>query len=482
VAESHSEVGGATHAFRRAGFTFESGPSLFSDLSTHPSDNPLAQILHFLGISIKVAQYNSWHVHVPEGSFITTVGTPQFAEQLEELVDSDASSEWRRLVATIVPLSLAATAVPAAAIRSDGGALLTLARFLPRLLRAPAAAGALLQPSSAYFRDALGLRHPFVLRWLDLLCFLLSGSPANGTPAAEIGFMFQSWYGAPGAMLDYPLGGAGALAESLVRSLRDDGGTLLLRAHAESVLVEDGRAAGVRLRGGRVLRARQAVICNASVWDTLALLPQGSLPGRWRAEAEATPHLPSFMHLHIGIDGTGLPARLADGGLEVHHISVEDWARGVDAPQNVVLVSIPSLLDPSLAPTGCHVIHAYTPATEPWAVWEDTPPGSPAYEALKEARAAVLWRAVELAIPDVRSRVRLSMVGTPHTHARFLRRSRGSYGAGPWCKDAPGGGAVPPAGAATPLPGLFMAGDSLFPGAGVPAVAASGLAAAHARE
>ncbi len=52
---------------------------------------------------------------------------------------------------------------------------------------------------------------------------------------------------------------------------------------------------------------------------------------------------------------------------------------GLDAPaalpaapraQNVVLISIASMLDPSLAPPGKHVLHAYLPATEPYAVWE----------------------------------------------------------------------------------------------------------------
>ena len=35
-----------------------------------------------------------------------------------------------------------------------------------------------------------------------------------------------------------------------------------------------------------------------------------------------------------------------------------------------VLVSVPSLLDPSLAPPGKHVIHAYVPATEPYDNWK----------------------------------------------------------------------------------------------------------------
>ncbi len=38
--------------------------------------------------------------------------------------------------------------------------------------------------------------------------------------------------------------------------------------------------------------------------------------------------------------------------------------------QNVVLISIASVLDPSLAPAGKHTLHAYLPATEPFNLWE----------------------------------------------------------------------------------------------------------------
>ena len=41
----------------------------------------------------------------------------------------------------------------------------------------------------------------------------------------------------------------------------------------------------------------------------------------------------------------------------------------VDA-QNVALISIASVMDPSLAPPGKHTLHAYLPATEPWSLWE----------------------------------------------------------------------------------------------------------------
>lgn len=38
--------------------------------------------------------------------------------------------------------------------------------------------------------------------------------------------------------------------------------------------------------------------------------------------------------------------------------------------QNVVLISIASVMDPSLAPPGKHCLHAYLPATEPFSLWE----------------------------------------------------------------------------------------------------------------
>lgn len=71
-----------------------------------------------------------------------------------------------------------------------------------------------------------------------------------------------------------------------------------------------------------------------------------------------TPMTGSFVHLHIGIDATGLP-----DDLETHYSVINNWDP-IDAPQNHVIISIPSTLDPSLAPPGCHVIHAYAAANE----------------------------------------------------------------------------------------------------------------------
>lgn len=56
-------------------------------------------------------------------------------------------------------------------------------------------------------------------------------------------------------MLDYPKGGTQALVDALVRGVEGKGGEVMLAAHVEEVLIEDGKARGVRLRGGRIVRA-----------------------------------------------------------------------------------------------------------------------------------------------------------------------------------------------------------------------------------
>ena len=61
----------------------------------------------------------------------------------------------------------------------------------------------------------------------------------------------------------------------------------------------------------------------------------------------------------------------------------------MDAEQNVVLISIASAIDPSLAPKGKHVLHAYLPATEPFHLWENLQRGSPEYLKLKDERSQV---------------------------------------------------------------------------------------------
>lgn len=466
ICESHTIPGGAAHGFERGGFIFDSGPSLHSGMSYRGSTNPLRHVLDALGEgdAIAWASYDTWGVRLPEGDFDTTVGNDQFAQVLQSLRGNAAVQEWRRLQKAMEPLGKAATALPPAALRLDLGALQTVAPYAWDLLRnAPA-----LTQSSQPFSTVLDrtVSDPFIRNWMNLLCFLLSGLPAEGTSTAEMAFMFAEWY-RPGVTLDYPIGGSAAMINALVSGLEKFGGTLRLGAHVNEILVEGSRAVGVELRSGEILRA-DTVISNATIWDTLKLVPDRALPKTFVAERQATPECPSFLHLHLGIDGAGLPPDLA-----CHYITVEDWALGIDAPQNLIVMSIPSVLDPSLAPPGKHAIHVYTPATEPYDLWQGLDRHSPEYAALKKERAEPLWQALERIIPDVRQRVEVELVGTPLTHERFLRCHRGSYGPAISAQDGPFPGPK------TPMEGLLCVGGSTFPGIGLPAVAACGLITAN---
>lgn len=465
VCESHTIPGGAAHGFERSGYRFDSGPSLYSGLSYRPSSNPLRQVLDALGTDADWLTYDTWGCCLPEGTFDTQVGAEQFCAVLANLRGEPAIAEWRQLQTLMRPYGQAATALPTAALRFDWGALKTIPPFALSLLPHVLRVGELTGPFS-HLMDKV-VTDPFVRNWLNLLCFLLSGLPASGTSAAAMAFMFADWY-RPGVQLDYPVGGSAALVEALVGGLQKHGGELQLGAHVEEILVTGDRASGVRLRTGETIHARRAVVSNASVWNTLKLLPETARLRQLRQQRQAIPPCDSFMHLHLGIDGTGLAADLA-----CHHIVVNDWDVGITAPQNVVLVSIPSRLDASLAPPGKETIHVYTPGNEPYALWMGLDRRSEAYQHLKAERSEVMWQALERIIPDIRSRVDVALVGTPLTHERFLRRDRGSYGPA----IAAGKGLFP--GPTTPISGLLCCGDSTFPGIGLPAVAASAFITAN---
>ncbi|MCU0548876.1 MAG: NAD(P)/FAD-dependent oxidoreductase [Leptolyngbya sp. Prado105] len=455
VCESHAIAGGAAHGFERNGFKFDSGPSLYSGMSYSPSPNPLRQVLDAIEEDVEWLNYDTWGCCLPEGTFDTQVGGEQFCEVLRQLRGENAVTEWRKLQQVMTPLAKAAIALPPAAVRYDFGAVLSVGQYLPKILQNALSLSQITGAFSPVMNKVVSDR--FIRNWMDLLCFLLSGLPADSTNAAEVAFMFADWY-RPDVKLDYPKGGSGAIVDALVRGLEKFGGKIRLNAHVEKVLIENQKAVGVKLRNGAEVRSRY-VISNASIWDTSKLVNDP----RFTQQRKEIPQCDSFMHLHLGIEGQGLDH------LACHHIVVNDWDLGIAAPQNVVLISIPSLLDPSLAPTGKHTIHVYTPGNEPYEIWQNCD----SYQDLKQQRSEVMWKALERVIPDIRSRTELALVGTPRTHERFLRRHRGTYGAAIRATD----GLFPSA--LTPISGLLCCGDSTFPGIGLPAVAASGMIAAN---
>ena len=464
VLEAHSQPGGAAHGFRRGPFHFESGPSLWSGLGRWPSANPLAQVLRAVDESVPVARYSEWGLLLPEGNLRVGVGLEPFLELLRSLRGPAVADEWQAFLVALEPLCRAAGSLPLLALRPGAGMFTTLGSQGFGLI---GQAGQLAALGGGF--GPIARRHlqdPFLLHWVEMLSFLISGLELDQTSAAAMATLFGEWF-EPDAGLDYPLGGSPAVVEALVRGIRRHGGELRTGAAVAQIELAGQRATGVRLASGERLQARRGVISNASPWDTAALLGKGSAPERWRQKLLAAPACASFLHWHLALKDEGLPE------LPIHHVWVGDWQRGIRAERNMAVLSMPSRLDASLAPPGHQVLHGYTPANEPWQLWQDLERGTPAYEQLRIERCGLFHDVFEQLVPDWRERAVLELQGTPLTHRDFLHVHQGSYGpAWPANRGAfPGGG--------TPIEGLVLCGAGVFPGIGVPPVAVSGAMAAH---
>ncbi len=513
VLEAHYEIGGCAHEFainldgkpvptsavEKSGepvFKFEAGPSLYSGLSQAASPNPLKHIYQMIGEEPEWITYDTWGAHLPEcpEGYELSIGAENFMEILRRYGGPTAIDDWNRLADELMPLTKGVTALPSTAVRGDAGVLLTLAAKYPKAFIDVIANA---QKITAPFNlTKYGVQDAFLTNYLDLIAFLLQGLPSNGTLTAVMAFMVDEFY-KPNAVMDFPKGGSGQIAAALARGVTKHAGcSVRTSTPVDQILVEEGRATGVRTKGGRTLRARKAVVSNADLHNTFGLVPRGAHSG-FDDERDAllapaapvyyddagagvaaggvgAPLCKSFMHLHLGVKADALPADLPP-----QWTVVQSWDVPIDAPGNVVVVSVPSLLDPDLAPEGHHVIHAYCAGSEPFSVWEKFDSkeyrNDPEYLKLKEERAAPMWDAIKRRAPDVEAGVVVRQVGTPLTHARFLRRHRGNYGLA-----LAAGGPLEFPKVTTPLPGLYRCGDSTTAGIGVPAVASSGAQCANA--
>ncbi|MBD2098370.1 FAD-dependent oxidoreductase [Trichocoleus sp. FACHB-591] len=457
VCESHNLPGGAAQSFTYQGFHFDAGPSFYAGLSDPNSLNPLRQVLDVLEERVEAIAYDPLgHYHLPEGTFPAYCNPERYRAAVAHITPQGAQ-ELAQFERRLLALYEALRGIPAIALRADwqiGPILAT--RYLPALIKLLPQLG-MIQSSVGKIMDQT-VRDPWVRRLIDLECFLLSGLKAAGTIAPEVAFMLGE---RSRSVIDYPVGGSGAIVQALIRGLERWGGKLRLKTHVEQILVENGKAVGVQLRNGESVKA-PVVVSNATLWDTYTkLLKLEDLPTAYREEAIATPAVESFMHLHLGIRADGLEA------LTGHHVVVHSSEQDITVPGNTCMISIPSVWDANLAPAGHHVVHAYT--LEPFAGWQR----DGEYETRKREKAQTLFRALERVIPDLRDHIVVELIGTPLTHAHYLRRYQGTYGPA----IAAGQGMFP--GPQTPIAGLYRVGDSTSPGIGVPAVAASGILCAN---
>lgn len=482
VLERYLIPGGSGGSFRRAGYTFDVGASMIFGFGQKGHTNLLTRALADVGEHCTtIPDPAQLEYHLPGGlsvavdrdyeSFLAelTARFPHEAKGIRAFYDTCA--QVFHCLDAMPLLSLEDPAYLAKVFFKAPLACLGLARWLPVNVGSVA---------RAHIQD------PNLLRFIDMECFCWSVMPADRTPMINAGMVFSDRHAGG---INYPKGGVGVIADKLVAGLERHGGAIRYRSRVVKVLLEQGRAVGVRLADGQELRARR-VVSNATRWDTFGdphgdgqqpegagELPASAMPSQTLIDGADTPAAertwrrryrpsPSFLSLHLGVRADLIPE-----GTHVHHLLLERWEE-IEAEQGTVFVSMPSLLDPSLAPAGHHIVHTFTPSS--MEAWQGLSPT--AYAAKKEADANRLIARLEAILPGLAGAITHREVGTPRSHRRFLGRSGGSYGPIPAMRLP---GLLPMPFNRTGISGLYCVGDSCFPGQGLNAVAFSGFACAH---
>jgi phytoene dehydrogenase-like protein len=206
--------------------------------------------------------------------------------------------------------------------------------------------------SAPFNLDELGVKNSFLRNYLDMLAFLLQGLPADETLTVVMAYMVEDFF-RENAVMDFPKGGSGELISALARGVtKRKGCSVEVSTPVEEVLIENGRAVGVKLaKSGRIVRAKQAVVSNADLFNTYNFVPKGVhqlfdeerdkfLGATAKPEDGSVPYCKSFMHLHLGVKADLIPEDAPP-----QWTVVQDWNKGIDAIGNVVVVSVGSKLD-----------------------------------------------------------------------------------------------------------------------------------------
>jgi prolycopene isomerase len=459
VLERYIIPGGSAGYFEREGYRFDVGASMIFGFGKNGTTNLLTRALDAVDMKIEtIPDPVQIHYHLPHNLDLKV--HQNYEQFLQELIKKFPHEEqgirafygecWKvfNCLNAMELLSLEELGYLMRVFFQHPLACLGLVKYLPLN------AGDLV---NRYIKD------PELKKFIDMECYCWSVVPAAKTPMINAGMVFSDrHYGG----INYPQGGVGKIAEKLVEGLEKKGGKIQYKARVTNIIIENNQAVGVKLATGEEYRAKK-IVSNATRWDTFEkLLPKETMPIAEQKWQKRYTKSPSFLSLHLGVKAEVLPQ-----GTECHHILLENWDKMEDE-QGTIFVSIPTLLDPSLAPKDHHIIHTFTPSyIEHWQGLSNQE-----YQAKKEECAEQLINRLEAIFPSLNAGLDYQEIGTPRTHRRFLGREDGTYGPIPRRKLL---GLLGMPFNRTSINGLYCVGDSTFPGQGLNAVAFSGFACGH---
>lgn len=272
--------------------------------------------------------------------------------------------------------------------------------------------------------------------------------------------------------LSLPAGGMGSVAEALAHCARGFGVTIRTGMRVTRIVVENGRAAGVETESGETFTSR-TVVSNADPKRTIL-----DMVGSRHVETGFTRRVANIRargnaaKLHLALDG--LPAI---DGLEKKEFGDRlliapdaDYVErafnpakyGEMSAEPVLEITIPSFRDPSLAPTGKHVLSAvvqYAPYRLKQG-WSD---------AARDALRDTAIETIAVYAPDLPGRITAAELLSPADIENEFGMSGGHWHHGELTLDQ-FLFVRPVAGAAQyrmPLDGLWLCGAGTHPGGGI---------------
>lgn len=274
----------------------------------------------------------------------------------------------------------------------------------------------------------------------------------------------------------YVQGGMGALSDALAEAARAAGAELRSEAPVARVRVVGGRATGVVLESGEEIAA-DAVASGADPLHTFgSLVPEGALPEGFARAVRALDVRSPVVKLNLALDRAPR-LRLRDRDevplagtihigatdLDALDAAFRDAAAGEVSERPMVELTLPSVLDPTLAPEGklvASVFAQYAPARAA---------DDPAWPALRERMLERVLAAIEEVAPGFGASILQVEVLAPPDLERVFGLAGGNIFHGAMSPDrllflrpVPGWARY-----RSPLPGLYLCGSGAHPGGGV---------------
>ncbi len=268
----------------------------------------------------------------------------------------------------------------------------------------------------------------------------------------------------------------GAVSKALAGAAMEHGADIRTDAEVVEVIVENGRSVGVALASGEEIRA-PVVVSNLDVKRTfLKIFPQKELEPAFVEQVSNFKIRGSSGKLNIAMDRAPVFAAIPDTAPELAQGTItvspdmeylergyDDWKRGTWSRQPFLDISVPSLIDPTVAPEGGHMMTVFVQYVPPkLAAGEWTPER-------RDAFADTVLATIEQHAPGFRDSIVDLETRTPHELEQEVGLTEGNIFHGELTLDQllfnrPLPGYAQYRG---PLQRFYMCGSSTHPGGGV---------------